>query len=186
MRWVRVFLVVAVCLSATAVMPRAQAGAARNAALALLDKINDGRTALVTPALLIEDPAITVEAVNHSKFMANKRKISHVGFCDNWTASGGCGASDGIPNSSRAERILAMDGMTNVCENVAYHSGFTSDPVAAAKRLYKQWKNSPGHYNCMFDAGPGAFQANVAGIAVKKIAPSTWYATFLAARDTTP
>ena len=110
--------------------------------------------------------------------MAAQKQINHDGFCDE--VNGVCG-NDGIAGNSRLDRIWAEgDGIGYVCENVAVT--VNKDTVKKAVRaLFKLWDLSPPHHDCMFRG-----TARWAGIGIKRKGTSKWYATFLAADDSSP
>lgn len=138
----------------------AQQAAAQKELFRLIDafRTNSGLSSLDESAF------INGEAFRHSKSMARSGKISHKGFND------------------RFARIRADDsGIDAACENVAFVSGI-GKARRAARRIFAGWKKSPPHKDCMLD--DAGFSADVAGIGVRK-SGARWYATYIAANDTT-
>ena len=133
-------------------------------AAALFKKINNKRVKLHDLNRSSEWSVIVGEATEHSAYQLQRGEISHDGF------------------NGRANRIQnAGSGVGNVCENVAFVSG-ESDLRRLVAIFYRGWNASPGHHDCMFDAD---FKTIWAGVGVAHRG-STWYATYIAASDSSP
>ncbi len=111
---------------------------------------------VVTPDAFIEQVAL-----GHSKKMARTNKLSHNGV------------------GARETAIEANDPGTQFrCENVAFVGG-SYTARSAAKKIFRLWKRSSGHYKCMTDFFGVADEI---GVGVKKKG-NTWWATLITARD---
>jgi uncharacterized protein YkwD len=131
----------------------------------LFNKINNKRERLHNLDRLKEWDVIVDEATQHSEYQAQQGDISHDGF------------------SARANRIMNQgSGINNVCENVAFVSG-VNDLRTIVRTFYRGWDKSPPHHACLFDED---FRATWAGVGIAKAGVSTWYATFIAASDSSP
>ncbi len=148
----------------------------RKAAVFLLDKINAKRQsqALVQPlkewATGMTFRAMTVEAEDHSSYMATNNVLDHFGYDD------------------RVARLQDEgQGIGYICENVARVSGVAEYKVAM-RMIFKVWKNSTaGHRECMYDEeSPIRHFKTWAGIGVERRGKSKWWATFLAGVDSSP
>ncbi len=106
-------------------------------------------------------------AEGHSAAMARRGVLGHFGF------------------TRRVNRLRANDSGINgfVCENVAYVSGSSITRTQAASMIFNGWMNSPPHRKCMLDQEGGTTQSAAVGI---KHAGNTWWATYIAAHDTSP
>jgi uncharacterized protein YkwD len=171
---------------AIGVVPSADASytlAERKVTVGLANKINAERVARFGIAGLPEWFYMSTEAENHSYYyMGAQRRLSHDGFCDDTNGDSACDLppGDNIALNTRIERIQDTgDGVGFVCENVAVTVKDTK--AKAIKALFKLWDNSPPHNACMFRA-----TTDWMGIGVKKKGTSKWYATLLAAEDSSP
>jgi len=145
--------------------PPATASSEGQVAEKLFNKINNKRVKLHNLDRLEGWDVIVDEATQHSEYQAQQGEISHDGF------------------TARANRIQSKGtGINNVCENVAYVSGI-NDLRTIVRTFYRGWDKSPPHHACLFDED---FHATWAGVGVAKVGASTWYATFIAVRDSSP
>lgn len=187
---VRAFFVVVLIALASVAAPKADAAVTdleRQARDAIHSKINKKRVNDHALAKLKLWTKIQDQAQKHSGYLYNNHYesnpgIAHNGFCDGWNGSA-CGSSNGIIDS-RVDKISAAgSGIGSICENVAFVGGsIYNDPSVAAKKLVSLWVNSPGHYACLFDQISSKVWG---GVGVKHVG-TYWYATFLAAGDSTP
>lgn len=159
-------LVAGMMLAPLVTAPPASAAASAteiDARMKLLDIINNKRVAKGL-GVAQEFAVATDEAQDHSQSMKKRGRIDHKGF------------------QQRFNAIKAADaGMVQACENVAFVSG-VANKNRAMKMIYKGWKRSAPHRKCMFDKN---FTVTDAGIGVERKGRRTWYATFIALRDTT-
>lgn len=136
----------------------------RQAEVKLLSIINRAREAKDL-RLLKEHDVIREEAEAHSERMARQQTLSRVGF------------------DARATRIANEDSGIDpdqICENVGYAE--VSRISRAMKGLFKAWKQSRTHADCMFD-GLG-YSTRSAGVGVVFV-DGIWWVTFIAAHDET-
>lgn len=153
--------VIAVVFSLALLVPPAFAASADEGYL--LGLINAKRTAREI-GTLSEHEASLREARAHSEDMAARGEMGHFGFDD------------------RVARIRAADsGIGFVCENVAYASGYGSDETAL-RAIFRGWRSSPPHRECMFDQD--GYHTRSAAVGLAK-SGSTWWATFITAQDST-
>lgn len=138
----------------------------RTVETSVFSKINTKRSSL-GKGTLNEHAFMRTKAEAHSDAMARRNVLGHFGF------------------SRRVQSIEANDsGIRSwICENVAYVSGSGIGAAQAASMLYDGWLNSPPHRKCMLDQEGHTTQS--AGIGITH-AGNTWWATFIAAHDTTP
>lgn len=165
LRWsIRLTAAAALCALAVGAFPgTASAGTTEEA---FLFKIINVKRAAKGKKVLKEHKKILSEARNHSAAMASSNTLSHDGF------------------TGRASRIRNADGGINggICENVAYVSGY-SNTQDALRVIYRMWRNSPGHKKCMFDKLGWSSESGALGL---KHSGNTWWATFIAAHDSSP
>lgn len=117
-------------------------------------------------APLVRHEFMSKEARKHSNYMANQGKLSHDGF------------------SSRKSRIASNDAgidPAKICENTASAQGY-DNPGPVAKKVVRAWKKSGSKRRCLLDVD---FATHSAGVGVEHRGDS-WYATFIAANDSTP
>jgi uncharacterized protein YkwD len=146
------------------VAPHAAGATDDEVAAALFRKINNKRFKAHDLNRTEEWEKIVQEATDHSAYQLQQGKISHDGF------------------NGRAARIRgAGSGINGVCENVAFVSGI-NDLKAIVRTFYRGWDNSPPHHACMFDED---FHSTWAGVGIAH-SGSTWYATYIAAQDSSP
>jgi uncharacterized protein YkwD len=158
-----------VALAVAATAPRAGAvtdADERTAELKLFDLINKGRANLSTPIpALIEHADIRVEARRHSNGMARDGFLSHEGL------------------EGRKRRIADADpgiDPDKICEVVA--SAQVLSPNVAARRIYRAWSNSRLR-KCLFDKFGYSAESAAVGM---RFGNNRYYATFIAAHDSTP
>jgi uncharacterized protein YkwD len=159
---------VAIFATAIGVRPASASvsAAERQVEVSVFSKINNRRAGL-GPSREIEDAFIRSQAEQHSDAMARRGLLGHFGF------------------TKRVAAIEANDsGIRSwICENVAYVSGSSISATQAASMIFHGWMNSPPHRKCMLDEDGATTQS--AGIGITH-AGNTWWATFIAAHDTTP
>jgi uncharacterized protein YkwD len=130
----------------------------------LFGLISDARADRDVPELS-EHNFILGEAREHSDDMAARNSMGHFGF-------------DG-----RAQRIQNADnGISYICENVAYARGYASDR-RALKVIFNAWKRSAGHRRCMLDQNGHRTRSAAVGLTKRG---NTWWATFITAQDRNP
>lgn len=147
------------------VMPRASAATEEQIADALFAKINNKRAKVHNLNRTTEWDVIVRQATEHSEYQGRQGRISHDGF------------------EGRARRIQnAGTGINGVCENVAFVSGVT-DLKTIVRTFYRGWDRSRSHHECLFDEN---FTSTWSGVGVVRVGSSTWYATYIAAQDSSP
>ncbi len=154
--------ITSLCVVFAAPPAMAVTSAERSAELSLLSKINNKRVATGRQSV-IEHSFILELAEKHSAAMARRNKLGHYGFND------------------RVSALRANDAGINgyICENVAYARGYSSSSQAM-RIIFRGWMQSSGHRACMLH---GDTQSAAVGI---KLRGSTWWATYIAAHDSTP
>jgi uncharacterized protein YkwD len=161
---IRAAAVAALCVVCLGAFPGPASAGTTNESY-LFSLINKGRQAR-GKKVLKEHAIILRETRAHSNDMAATNTLGHFGF------------------SGRVSRIRAADGGINagVCENVAYARGYAS-AQDALRVIYSGWRQSSGHYKCMFDKLGWSSESAAIGLTHSG---STWWATFIAGHDSNP
>jgi hypothetical protein len=165
-------------LAAPARPAAAASDSERKTEVAVLKLINDARAHAGLHRLVENASVIRGLTERHSRWLAdnrygeNARIDPHRGFSD------------------RYEKIRAHDsGAGGVCENVAFVNGY-KQYKKVAKTFYRLWDESKhGHHECMLDKSMGdgirALHTSVGAVGIERRGRS-WYATFIAAEDSSP
>jgi hypothetical protein len=152
----------------------------REAERTLFKLINKGRAERSLPKLIHHD-FIFGQAEEHSAFISIEglsEENAHEGFCDPYGVVSNC--VDGVTAPSRVSLIWENDeGIDVICESEAVTKA--ADAPTAARRLYKIWKGAQ-NAACLFDAD---YPKHSGAVAITRVKPF-WYATFIAAEDSTP
>lgn len=133
----------------------------------LLRLINDYRQAQVPPLpVLVRHNIITREARQHSNYMANHGELSHDNF-----------------DQRKAEIAASDSGIdeNKICETTASAQGYDR-PGPVAKKMFRAWRRTASTRRCLLDRD---FSTQSGGVGVQHVG-DTWYATFIAAHDTSP